>query len=491
MNDFAVRFVTALFGILSVALVFSLRRYLGTVGTLFAASLVALSPGLTFFSRYFIHEILLVFLTFAALVCVVKFIEGEPTGKVALAAMAIVLITCTLPVAFQVVTLLGIEDQTIRLVVRVLMVAIGVVAVYFSMVRLIAWNEGRPVYLLLAAACVAMAFATKETAFITLGTLLIALGCVALWRRIMQVASNNALSYKNFSKRLKDIQGTTILIGLCFVVFAFLGVIFFSSFFTNENGIKAAFEAYGIWTKTGSKDHTQSGMAGYLKWLLQIEAPILILGAIGSFIAFRKSHNSFALFVALWAFGLLAAYSIIPYKTPWIAINFVLPMALIAGYAINELANARQVLERLTAKLLAGFALAICAYQSIDLNFFRYDDGNVPYVYVHSLRSMNDMFSRIEDVTNRAGVGREATIIITSPENWPLPWTLHEFKNAGFFGSIVDNPNAEAIIGAKTQQAELDRRYSATHLPAGTYALRPGVELLLYIRKDLSQYDSS
>jgi Dolichyl-phosphate-mannose-protein mannosyltransferase len=53
LNDFAVRLVTVVFGVLTVALVFSLRRYLGTIGTLFAASLVALSPGLTYFSRYF------------------------------------------------------------------------------------------------------------------------------------------------------------------------------------------------------------------------------------------------------------------------------------------------------------------------------------------------------------------------------------------------------------------------------------------------------
>jgi hypothetical protein len=39
-----------------------------------------------------------------------------------------------------------------------------------------------------------------------------------------------------------------------------------------------------------------------------------------------KPKNSFALFCALWAFGLIAAYSLIPYKTPWLVLNFVVPL---------------------------------------------------------------------------------------------------------------------------------------------------------------------
>src|SRR5262249_15165455 len=94
LDDFAVRFVTVVFGVLTVALVFSLRRYLGTIGTLAAAALVAVSPGLTFFSRYFIHEILLVFFTFALVVCILKYLEGEEPNRAAITAMAITLLFC-------------------------------------------------------------------------------------------------------------------------------------------------------------------------------------------------------------------------------------------------------------------------------------------------------------------------------------------------------------------------------------------------------------
>ena len=95
----------------------------------------------------------------------------------------------------------------------------------------------------------------------------------------------------------------------------------------------------------------------YLKWGMEIEAPIFILSAIGIAIAFIKARHRFAMFAGLWAFGLLAAYSIIPYKTPWLALSFLLPMCLAAGYGINEIARAGSNVWR-TAALILGFGAA-------------------------------------------------------------------------------------------------------------------------------------
>ncbi len=571
LSDFAVRLVTVVFGVLTVALVFSLRRYLGTFGTLFAASLVALSPGLIFFSRYFIHEILLVFFTLAVVVCVLKFIEGERPGQLAIAAMAILLFVCVLPIALQVSSSFTGENKVALYVARFGFTALGIAAVYFAMRRLLEWDDGRPLYLLLASGSAVMTFATKETSFISFGTMLIALGCIwgwlrisndkengvknrrrglmfvfagvlilaiyfskdlwsgclwfyniflvnasgkeqpwvliaiitlligslEVWRRYFTASWQNSpsestfdepqnLSYKTFAARLSNSQSSSGLIFLCVLLFAYVGIVFFSSFFTYEKGIGAAFEAYNIWTQTGTKDHAQSGTWAYLKWLLAAEAPLLILGALGALIAFWKAKHRFAMFVALWAFGLFAAYTIIPYKTPWIAINFVLPMGLIAGYGIGELATGDRQWQRTAAKILAAVALGICAYQTIELNFFRYDDEQRPYVYVHSLRSMSEMEREIGRISERAGTGKQATIVVTSPDQWPLPWTLLEYKKVGFHGTVVQVPAAEVIIGSTKQATELEEKYAATHQLTGTYTLRPGVDLLFYVRKDLA-----
>ena len=39
------------------------------------------------------------------------------------------------------------------------------------------------------------------------------------------------------------------------------------------------------------------------------------------------------MFAALWSIGEIAAYSLIPYKTPWLMLNMTAPLALAAGYA--------------------------------------------------------------------------------------------------------------------------------------------------------------
>ncbi len=568
LDDLAVRVVVAVFGFLTVALVFSLRRYLGTVGTLVAAALVALSPGLTFFSRYFIHEILLVFFAFACVICVLKFIEGERIGKIATGAIAVLVFTCVLPLGLLAAKAISPADNQTQLYVTRFIFTIAAVGLVFVLLRrLLVWDAGRPIYLLLAAASASMTFTTKETSFISLGTMLIAVGSIWVWVSLTGNSNKNirtgfmvaatglvvlafyfasdltsgigwyyttyitdvdkreqplvflaifilfvaaaesvrryltenwkgdgsseswseptAVSFIQFRKSVEASGNAFGLIFLSVLIFAVVAIVFFSSFFTYEKGIGAAFEAYNVWSKTGSSDHAQNGTWAYLKWLVGAEAPILILAALGLVIAFWKARHKFAMFAALWGFGLFAAYTIIPYKTPWIAINFVLPMALTAGYAINELASGNEPWKQYAAKGLAALALVICSYQCIELNFFRYDDDRRPYVYVHSMRSMNEMMREIDTVAKRAKTGYQAKIIIASPENWPLPWTLNQYKGAAFFGSVVKTPEAEVVIGSKTQRNDLDREYSGTHLVTGTYTLRPGVDLLLYVRKDI------
>lgn len=573
LDDLAVRVVVAVFGTLTVALVFCFRRYLGTVGTLAAAAFVAVSPGLTYFSRYFIHEILLVFFTLATAICILKFVENEPVKTIGKAAMGLLVFVCLLPVGLQAAASISAGgDQTSLFVSRFVFVLLSVGAAILSVQRISRWDEGRPIYLFLAAAAAAMTFATKETSFISLGTMMIAAGCVAAWVRITQ---QNSVGERNrragflliglglagivvyFVKDIptgiswiidtfllvpdkseqtlvfagiatlfiatleigrryvvrgwtnpdtdlesiekpKDASSGLIgqlrksvnplgLIFLTLLVFVAVNVVFFSSFLSNEKGISDAFEAYKVWTKTGSTDHAQNGTWAYLKWTVGLEFPILALAFLGAIIAFWKAKHRVAMFAALWAFGLFAAYTIIPYKTPWIGINFLLPMALAAGYAINELAAGKEWWEHLGAKFLAGLGLSICLFQCIELNYFEYDGERRAYVYVHSKRDMNEMIAKIGEVSTKAKIGDKASIVVASPENWPLPWSLNQYKGAVFYGSVVKIPQAEFVIGSKTQRTELDREYSQTHVVIGNYVLRPGVDLLLYVRRDLAE----
>jgi predicted membrane-bound mannosyltransferase len=223
---------------------------------------------------------------------------------------------------------------------------------------------------------------------------------------------------------------------------------------------------------------------------MKVEAPILILSALSILVAILRGKNGFAMFTALWAFGLFAAYSIIPYKTPWLALSFILPMCLVAGYGLAELIASKQMRLRIAGIALAGLGSLVLAYQSYQLNFVRYDDEEMAYVYAHTRRQFLDMVAEIHRYAEKSGRGPEATVEIVSPDYWPLTWYLVDYKHANFHGSLVDANTAEILVAKKTDQdAAVIQRYSAHYKFAGVWPLRPGVDLMLLVRKDLADRD--
>src|SRR5690606_4592105 len=170
---------------------------------------------------------------------------------------------------------------------------------------LVKWRDGRPIYLILAAASAALMFATKETAFITLGTMLIALACIWIYRKIIppKTESESEISDEISLIKFLDANGTGIGRTLLFIAaaaaFIYVFVVFFSSFFTHPEGVRKAFEAYAVWTKTGTKDHVYPYLH-YIKWDRDFEGPAMLLAVVGAAFAFIKRNNRFAMFAALW-----------------------------------------------------------------------------------------------------------------------------------------------------------------------------------------------
>jgi predicted membrane-bound mannosyltransferase len=190
----------------------------------------------------------------------------------------------------------------------------------------------------------------------------------------------------------------------------------------------------------------------------------------------------------LWAFGLIAAYSLIPYKTPWLVLNFIVPLALIAGYVaqfIYELDGGR-------VRLVAAIWLIslISVYQTIDLNFINYDNdkGYYVYVYAHTTRGMLDLVQEIDEIAARED-GPTTGISILSPDYWPLPWYLRNYSRVGYYGRTAAT-SEPIIIANANQKEEIDTNYGAVYqqvpsdAPDGAFELRPGVRLLLYQRRE-------
>ncbi|CAN5457453.1 TIGR03663 family protein [soil metagenome] len=441
LNTVTVRVVPALFGLGTIGLVLLLRRSIGTVGALCGAALLAVSPGAVYLSRYFIHESLFVFFTLGVVVAVLKYYEG-----------------------------------------------------------------GKPVYAVLASVSAALLFATKETAVISLAVLAIALPTthlyLSLWNKLFRddhrnrklprlEPARNTSSKTNALKRLVGAQKLALLGLIAIVVFIGVNVLFYSSFFSNyPKGVYDAVKTFEFWTKTGREAHVHP-ITTYVRWLSQQESPLIFLGTIGATLIVWKPRHPFALFSALWAFGLLAAYSLIGYKTPWLVLNFVVPIALISGYALQVLYDWGLGEIRLSIGIML-LAVAISGYKAVDLNFFNYDHDAQSYVYVyaHTRREMLALVDEIEKVAERSKRGPKTGITIVSPDYWPLPWYLRDYTGVGYHGRLTSSTEP-VIIASESQEAEIEAnfgdRYQQVHSgfnSAGSYPLRPGVNLLLYVRSD-------
>jgi uncharacterized protein (TIGR03663 family) len=500
LTTFNIRLVTAAFGIATIWLVLLLRKRIGTVGVLSAAALLAVSPGAVYLSRYFIHEPLFVFFTLGIVVAALKY-----------------------------------------------------------------YDSGRASYLILASISAALMVATKETWIINAPVLLIALITTSSYFRLRQ-----KLAGKRTKSSLREHLGQTIerlggpvplttVALVAFAVFITVNVLFYSSFFTNyPKGVSDAMKTLSLW-RHRTHEHAHPFLQ-YFEWLRQMESPLLLLGGIGAAVAVWRAQNRLAVFMAQWAFGMLVAYSLVEYKTPWISLNFIVPLAIVSGYALDQLyrrfgepwvplsmavsAIALLIFGHFTKfkygdaggvsgimwdpdishkssyiaaiLLLAGYAgyilysrsdtfrssphfclaivaaLTVSSYQMYELNFVNYDNDQYAYVYAHTRRDLLQMLAEIDRISKRLGTGNDTGIAMVSPDYWPLPWYLRDYKKVGYYQQIVAT-NEPIIVGSMAQDEQLKQTYGDRYVlmssgkDEGSFALRPGVDLLLDVRKDVAK----
>ena len=429
---FAIRAVAGVAGLLSVVLMLRFRRSIGSIGALAAALLLALSPGAVYFSRYFIHEMPLVFLT------------------------------------------------------------IGLVAAAVD------WRQsGRQTSLYLAALSAGLMFATKETAFISVIVLVAAIfGAAWFVEARLNARARQPVTWPwqiAFLRReLRDVldphnRGRRQVAAWLIATAIFLGVnlLFYTSFFTHPQGAIDALKAFALWSRTGTSDHIHASYT-YLAWLTQEEMAVLLLGTAGAILALWKADNQFAVFAALWSIGILAAYSIIPYKTPWLTLNIIAPLAICGGYAADFAWRHLAATRRVVVAGVATALLLLSTYQAVALSFVRYDDNTNPYVYAHTSR---DVLRLVAEVQRLGEHNRDVTITVTSKNQFPLSWYLRSYRSRYYSTPLLTNDSL--VIGGVDQQPALERLLGDRYAKIGRYTLRSGVGLVLFGRRDLVGLGSS
>lgn len=182
--------------------------------------------------------------------------------------------------------------------------------------------------------------------------------------------------------------------------------------------------------------------------------------------------------VAWYALGVIAAFSLFAYKTPWHAVHFVPPLALLAAAALAAVARLRT--GRPVAAAFALFTAGTLYQQTGRVAFLRPADQRNPYAYVHSSSDVLK-FRPLADATLAARPdGANRSIRVISEEYWPLPWYLRGLPRVGYHLTPPDDCDGALVIASNTQadavRARLRGRYRETFL-----GLRPGFVCILFV----------
>lgn len=438
-SELALRVTPAFFGLLSVVLLWLLRQHLGSVGTPGAALFMALSAGLVYFSRDFIHEMLFGCFTLSTVIGAVRYVDG----------------------------------------------------------RRIRW-------LALVAASLGLLFATKETSIITLPTLLLALAAAFGFDLLRNGGSPRpwrSLLSESWPSRNHAFAGL--------LIFFLINLVLYSSFFSHPGGLADAIRSPWRWTGRSGTEHVK-GFWYYLAILIKLELPLLLAATTGGLLILWRGTR-FWYFVAAWASGMFLAYSLIGYKTPWLVINTLIPMALLAGHSLQRLYDlAGGTISRVVLLLPLMAGLAFSAHITRVINIDHYDDNHnltgffagygrrfnlalyqdelVGYVYAQTDRELRGLLSLIAHETSMAG--DDKGIYVASPDYWPLPWYLRHHLTVDYRGMLPEldstgNPTiGHRFIIARTDQLDSLVNATAYRVSPTSYHLRPGVNLVLLVRDE-------
>ncbi|MGB4703924.1 MAG: flippase activity-associated protein Agl23 [Candidatus Saccharicenans sp.] len=437
LTEKTLRGVTVFFGLLIIFLLLAVGNNLKSSEKFWAAALMALSPALVYYSRFYIQETLFVFFSLASVILLWRFVLRPDFGQAVWLGLAAGLLFAT--------------KET-------WLIVLGAAAASLILLRLPGWlkNSGR----------------RGEKGEKKLKSDLAAVKSAFL-PSLLAVAVFLAVSFLFYSSFFKHPEG-------------FLDAFRALSGYL-EKAAEPGWHRHGFWYYFSLLIYRRAEAGGPIF----SEIPVLALALFGAILSFirlsRKPHENFRAYLTLFALSTALIYSAIPYKTPWNMLVFLAAFLLLAGLGFSHLLS---LLKFRQAKVILAGALVIWSgWQMYLVNIYFHSYPANPYVYAQTSPDFMRLVSRVEELASVSKDGTEMLIKVIAPaeETWPLPWYLRKFDRVGYWTSSEQvealEPAECAILSAgearKRSEAELDS-YVLQY-----YSLRQDVLMVLAIREDL------
>jgi uncharacterized protein (TIGR03663 family) len=322
----------------------------------------------------------------------------------------------------------------------------------------------------LAAVCAALMLASKETAVLHF----FALACAAFvfWRWNLRGKHPGGLW------RPKAALAAA-------AAFLLLSVMLFTWFGSNWKALATLSQAVpNFLSRAGGEGHQEP--VWYFFRLLTggwSGGMIFTVACIGFFLTARKRSSSPYGFLAFYALLLAVVYSLIPYKTPWLALNFWLPIALFAGRAVDSLWRmpakypALRIPVPVFCILLGALAGVLIFHDTRHRVFVRPADEANPYAYAHTSEDLLGLPAEIEMLAHQNAIASPRIAVIAS-DPWPLPWYLRHVAEVGFWQPGQQPGKADFYITsteAADQYGEQLKDFRSEF-----FGVRPGVLTVLW-----------
>ncbi len=283
-----------------------------------------------------------------------------------------------------------------------------------------------------------------------------------------------------------------------------VAAIFYTSFGRYPEGLAGSLLSFRFYlTKAGGAGHA-APWYDYLRLLAWFrsgggpfwsEALILGLAIVGAVVAIvppapSRGDSRFGRYVLIYTAIATAAYSVIPYKTPWNLLPFYAGFILLAGNgAAFLLAPEQKPWVRMLAWPLVAAGLIHLGVECYRANFVYHSDPRNPYVYAQTVADYQRLVARIEALARLHPDGRAIAIkVVAGPyETWPLPWSLRRFTRVGYWTRAQECGGLEGIplvIASPLESLQLAPQL-AGRFESEYYGLRPEVPLLLHVEKGL------
>jgi uncharacterized protein (TIGR03663 family) len=425
-NESRLRVLTVLFAVGVIFLLLGLADGLGSIGAVYAMLFAAVSPAMVFYSRYYIHEMPLIFFSLLALAAGWRYWQTRRLIWALLTGGAIGLMQAT--------------KETF-------VISIAAAGLALGMNQL--WNR--------------LLDATSPPFRPLPLNLLHILAGLGAWLAIWVLLFSSF--FTNWAGPLDAVRTYT-------------------PWLHRASGASDHLHPWYFYIQRLIYFHAPKGPV----WSEALILVLALVGSGAAFArrGLGKANPSLIRFLALFTLILTAAYSFLSYKTPWCLLNFWLGMLLLAGVGAAVLLKvARFQWARLAMGILltAGTAqLAAQAWQAA--NQYAADPRN-PYVYAQTSPDLLNLVRKVEAVTQVEPQPERTLVKIIAPDDdyWPLPWYLRRFSQTGWYNRLPTDPFAPVMIVSRQLDARLDE--SKTHPMVQMFQLRPGVFLELYVEADL------